>query len=361
MSKLTVNDIRVELTSTPKEKTPDDKLGFGTVFTDHMFVMDWTSEKGWYDPRIVPYGPIEVAPSLNVFHYAQSIFEGMKAYNANGEAVLFRPEQNFKRLNKSADRIALPELDEEFALAALKKLISIDKDWIPKSEGTSLYVRPFLYGAEEALGVHPNNVVKFFIILSPSGSYFKAGLQPNKIYVEHEYVRAVRGGFGFAKTAGNYAGSLKGQKKAQELGYSQSLWLDGVEQKYIEEGGAMNIFFKIDGTFVTPELNGSILPGITRASVIELLKSLGEKVEERKLPLEEVYEAYDNGKLEEVFLCGTAAVIAPVGELFDGTKKLEIIKDDKPGEWTQKLYNLLTGIELGKVEDKFGWVVKVEE
>ena len=181
MSKLTVNDIRVELTKTPKEKTPDDKLGFGTVFTDHMFVMDWTSEKGWYDPRIVPYGPIEVAPSLNVFHYAQSIFEGMKAYNANGEAVLFRPEQNFKRLNKSADRIALPELDEEFALAALKKLISIDKDWIPKSEGTSLYVRPFLYGAEEALGVHPNNVVKFFIILSPSGSYFKAGLQPNKI------------------------------------------------------------------------------------------------------------------------------------------------------------------------------------
>ena len=336
MSKLTVNDIRVELTSTPKEKTPDDKLGFGTVFTDHMFVMDWTSEKGWYDPRIVPYGPIEVAPSLNVFHYAQSIFEGMKAYNANGEAVLFRPEQNFKRLNKSAD-------------------------WIPKSEGTSLYVRPFLYGAEEALGVHPNNVVKFFIILSPSGSYFKAGLQPNKIYVEHEYVRAVRGGFGFAKTAGNYAGSLKGQKKAQALGYSQSLWLDGVEQKYIEEGGAMNIFFKIDGTFVTPELNGSILPGITRASVIELLKSLGEKVEERKLPLEEVYEAYDNGKLEEVFLCGTAAVIAPVGELFDGTKKLEIIKDDKPGEWTQKLYNLLTGIQLGKVEDKFGWVVKVEE
>ena len=243
----------------------------------------------------------------------------------------------------------------------MKKLISIDKDWIPKSEGTSLYVRPFVFGAEEALGVHPNNEVKFIIILSPSGSYFKAGLQPNKIFVEHEYVRAVRGGFGFAKTAGNYAGSLKGQKKAQELGYSQSLWLDGVEQKYIEEGGAMNIFFKIDGTFVTPELNGSILPGITRASVLELLRSLGEKVEERKLSLEEVYEAYDNGKLEEVFLCGTAAVIAPVGELFDGTKKLELITDNKPGEWTQKIYNLLTGIQLGKVEDKFGWVVKVEE
>ena len=260
MTKLTVNDIRVELTTTPKEKTPDDKLGFGTVFTDHMFVMDWSSDKGWYDPRIVPYGPIPVSPALNVLHYGQSVFEGMKAYNANGEAVLFRPEQNFKRLNKSSDRIALPELDEEFALAALKKLISIDKEWIPKSEGTSLYVRPFLYGAEEALGVHPNNEVKFVIILSPSGSYFKAGLQPNKIFVEHEYVRAVRGGFGFAKTAGNYAGSLKGQKKAQELGYSQSLWLDGVEQKYIEEGGAMNIFFKIDGTFVTPELNGSILP-----------------------------------------------------------------------------------------------------
>ena len=327
MTKLTVNDIRVELTTSPKEKTPDDKLGFGKIFTDHMFVMDWTPEKGWYDPRIVPYGPIPMSPALNVLHYGQSIFEGMKAYMANGEPVLFRPEQNFRRLNKSADRIALPELDEEFALAALKKLISIDKDWIPKSEGTSLYVRPFVFGAEEALGVHPNNEVKFIIILSPSGSYFKAGLQPNKIFVEHEYVRAVRGGFGFAKTAGNYAGSLKGQKKAQELGYSQSLWLDGVEQKYIEEGGAMNIFFKIDG----------------------------------KLSLDEVYEAYDNGKLDEVFLCGTAAVIAPVGELFDGTKKLEIIKDGKPGEWTSKIYDLLTGIQLGKVEDKFGWVVRVEE
>ncbi|MGX7111771.1 branched-chain amino acid aminotransferase [Gemella cuniculi] len=359
MSKLTVKDIKLELTSSPKEKTPDDKLGFGQVFTDHMFVMDWDKENGWHNPKIVPYGPIPMSPALNTLHYGQSIFEGMKAYIANGEAVLFRPEENFKRLNKSADRIALPELDEEFALVALKKLIEIDKEWIPKSEGTSLYIRPFMFGSEEALGVHPNNKVKFIIILSPSGSYFKAGLQPNKIFVENQYVRAVRGGFGFAKTAGNYAGSLKGQQKAQQLGYSQSLWLDGVEQKYIEEGGAMNIFFKIDGKFITPELNGSILPGITRASVIELLKSLGETIEERKLSLEEVYNAYDNGKLEEVFLSGTAAVIAPVGELFDGNKKLEIATE--AGEWTNKIYNLLTGIQLGKVEDKFGWITKVEE
>lgn len=358
MSKLTVEDIKLELTKTPKEKTPDDKLGFGQVFTDHMFVMDWTPEKGWHDPKIVPYGPLEISPALNTLHYGQSVFEGMKAYNANGEAVLFRPQENFKRLNKSADRIALPELDEEFALLALKKLLQIDKEWIPTSEGTSLYVRPFMFGTEEVLGVHPNNKVKFIIILSPSGSYFKSGLQPNKIFVENEYVRAVRGGFGFAKTAGNYAGSLKGQSKAQKLGYSQSLWLDGVEQKYIEEGGAMNIFFKIDGKFVTPELNGSILPGITRDSVIKLLRSLGETVEERKLPLTEVYEAYDNGKLEEVFLSGTAAVIAPVGELFDGTKKLEIT--DKAGEWTSKIYDLLTGIQLGKVEDTLGWVEKVD-
>ncbi|AME09319.1 MULTISPECIES: branched-chain amino acid aminotransferase [Gemella] len=359
MNKLTVKDIELNLTSHPKEKTPDDKLGFGQVFTDHMFVMDWDTKRGWHNPKIVPYGPLAISPALNTLHYGQSIFEGMKAYIANGEPVLFRPEENFKRLNNSADRIALPKLDEEFALAALKKLLQIDKEWIPKSEGTSLYIRPLMFGAEEALGVHPNNKVKFIIMLSPSGSYFKSGLQPNKIFVENEYVRAVRGGFGFAKTAGNYAGSLKGQAKAQKLGYSQSLWLDGVEQKYIEEGGAMNIFFKIDGKFITPELNGSILPGITRDSVIKLLRSLGETVEERKLALTEVYEAYDNGKLEEVFLSGTAAVIAPVGELFDGTKKLEITTE--AGEWTTKVYEQLTGIQLGKVEDTFGWVTKVEE
>ena len=358
MTKFTVADIKVELTNTPKPKPDQDNLGFGQTFSDHMFVMDWHKDKGWHDPKIVPYGPIPMSPALSTLHYGQAIFEGMKAYIANGEAVLFRPDQNFARLNRSAERMALPQLDEEFALAALDKLLQIEKDWIPTKEGTSLYVRPLMFAAEDTLGVHAAKTVKFIIMLSPSGAYFKAGLQPNKIFVEDHYVRAVRGGMGFAKTAGNYAGSLIGQQKAESYGYSQTLWLDGVEQKYIEEVGAMNIFFKIDGTFITPELNGSILPGITRASVLQIIKDLGQPVEERKLSIDEVYEAADNGKLEEIFGSGTAAVIAPVGELFDGEKKV-VVNNFETGEWSKKIYDHLTGIQLGKVEDKHGWLYKV--
>lgn len=360
MTELRIEDIRIELTKNPKEKIDDDKLGFGQQFSDHMFIMDWSVEKGWYDPRIVEYGPIEFYPALNCIHYGQSIFEGMKAYIANGEAVLFRPLDNFKRLNNSADRMDLPHLDEKFALGALKKLLKIDKEWIPKSEGTSLYIRPFMFGTEQTLGVNSNKNVRFMIILSPSGSYFKEGLQPNKIYVEDHYVRAVRGGMGFAKTAGNYACALKGQKKAAECGYSQTLWLDAIEQKYIEEVGAMNIFFKINGKFITPELNGSILPGITRDSIIKLIGSLGEEIEERKISLEEIYNAYDNGELEEIFGTGTAAVIAPVGELFDGKKKV-VVNNFETGEWSKKIYEELIGIQLGKKEDKFNWIVKIED
>ncbi|MBF0716230.1 branched-chain amino acid aminotransferase [Gemelliphila palaticanis] len=356
---LELKDIKINLTKNPKQKPEDDKLGFGAIFSDHMFIMDWNEEKGWYNPRIEEYAPIAMAPSLAALHYGQSIFEGMKAYIANGKPVLFRPRDNFERLNNSAERLALPKVDVDFALTALSELIKVDKEWIPTSEGTSLYIRPFMFGCDEYLGVKASSNVKFIIILSPSGAYFKGGLQPNKIFVEDEYVRAVRGGTGYAKAAGNYAGSLIGQNKAAKLGYAQTLWLDGVEQKYVEEVGAMNIFFKIDGKYITPELNGSILPGITRDSIIKLLKHNGEIVEERKLSINELYEAADNGKLEEVFGTGTAAVISPVGELFDGKKKI-VINDFITGEAATKIYNQLTGIQLGKVEDPFGWLYEIK-
>lgn len=355
MTKLEVKDIKVSLTKNPKEKPAQDALGFGKYFSDHMFSMDWNEQDGWHNPRIEEYGPIPFSPALSTIHYGQSIFEGMKAYiNANGEAALFRPQANFARLNQSAERMALPQIDEEFALTALNELLKIDKEWIPTAEGTSLYVRPFMFGVDEFLGVKPNSNVRFMIILSPSGAYFKGGLQPNKIFVEDEYVRAVRGGTGYAKAAGNYAGSLIGQKKAEKFGYAQTLWLDGVEQKYIEEVGAMNIFFKVDGKYLTPELNGSILPGITRDSIIKLLKHNGEVVEERKISIEEIYEAADNGKLEEIFGAGTAAVISPVGELFDGKKKV-VVNNFETGEASKQIYAQLTGIQLGKVEDPFNW------
>lgn len=359
MTKFTAKDIQINLTKNPKAKPDQSALGFGKIFTDHMFVMDWTEEKGWHSPRIEEFANLSLSPANATLHYGQSIFEGMKAYIANQEAVLFRPWENFKRLNKSAERMALPQIDEDFALTALTELLKIEKDWIPTEEGTSLYIRPFMFGADEFLGVKPNSSVKFIIILSPSGAYFKGGLQPNKIFVEDEYVRAVRGGTGFAKAAGNYAGSLLGQKKAEKFGYAQTLWLDGVEQKYVEEVGAMNIFFKVDGKFLTPELNGSILPGITRDSILQLLKANGEVVEERKISIDELYEAADNGKLEEVFGTGTAAVISPVGELFDGKKKV-VINNFETGTATKQIYEQLTGIQLGKIEDTFGWIYKVE-
>lgn len=359
MTKLKVTDIKINLTKNPKPKPDENNLGFGQLFSDHMFIMDWHEDKGWYNPRIEEYAPLQLSPALSSLHYGQSVFEGMKAYIANGEVALFRPEENFKRLNRSAERLALPQIDEEFALSALCELLKIDKDWIPTAEGTSLYVRPFMFGVDEYLGVKSSSNVKFIIILSPSGVYFKGGLQPNKIFVEDEYVRAVRGGTGYAKAAGNYAGSLLGQNKAAKFGYAQTLWLDGVEQKYVEEVGAMNIFFKVNGKYLTPELNGSILPGITRDSIIKLLEHNGEVVEERKISIDELYEASDKGLLEEIFGTGTAAVISPVGELFDGKKKV-IVNNFETGEGTKKLYKQLTGIQLGTEKDPFNWLYKVK-
>lgn len=354
-----MQEIKITLTEKKKEKPAADKLGFGNYFTDHMFMMDYYAGKGWVDPRIVPYGDISISPAAVVLHYGQEIFEGMKAYHTPaGEAVLFRPDKNMERLNLSADRLCLPKVDEEFCVEAIKKLVEIDEDWIPEGENTSLYIRPFMFGVDAHLGVHPAQHCIFMVILSPVGPYYKEGLDPVKIFVEQEYVRAVRGGYGFTKTGGNYSASLKSQEKAEALGYSQVLWLDGVERKYIEEVGTMNVMFKINGEVVTPSLQGSILGGITRRSCIELLKDWGEPVTERRISLEEVVAAAHNGTLEEAFGTGTAAVISPIGELIVGDEHI-ILNGGKIGATAQKLYDNITGIQNGLIEDKFGWVQKV--
>ncbi len=353
-------EIKVTKTTSPKAKPDASKLGFGKIFTDHMFVMDYSIEKGWYDPRIIPYGPFELEPSCTTLHYGQTIFEGLKAYKGeNGEIFLYRPEKNMERINQSNDRLCIPQIDEEFAVEAIKQLVLIDQDWIPEGEGTSLYIRPFIFGTDNALGVHPSNTYKFVIILSPVGSYYKDGLAPVKIWVEDDYVRAVRGGMGYAKTAGNYAASLKAQAVSEEKGYSQVLWLDGVERKYIEEVGAMNIFFKIGDEIVTPELNGSILPGITRDSVLKVLTAYGYNASQRRISIDEIVCAYKNGKLEEVFGTGTAAVISPVGELCYKGEKM-IINNNEIGKISQFLYDTITGIQKGTVEDKLNFTKRIK-
>lgn len=353
-------NIRIEKTKNPKKKpNENEEIEFGSVFTDHMFIMDYNSEKGWNNPRIIEYQPIVLDPSALVFHYGQSMFEGMKAYKTDDDrTLLFRPMKNIERANNSNRRICMPEIPEEDFLQAIEELVRLDEEWIPKKKGSSLYIRPFVIATEPSLNVKPSSEYKFIIILSPVGAYYKEGLNPVKIWIEDEYVRAVRGGIGEAKTGGNYAASMLSQEKAHEAGYSQVLWLDGIEHKYIEEVGAMNIFFNINGKIVTPMLNGSILPGVTRASVIELCKSWGYDVEERKISVDELYDAANNGKLEEVFGSGTAAVISPVGTLKFGEKVFEI-NGGKIGEVSQKVYDTITGIQTGKIEDSFGWTIEV--
>ncbi|MFS0781635.1 branched-chain amino acid aminotransferase [Bacillus sp. 1P06AnD] len=354
------NTIEVLLSNERKEKPQDDTLQFGKVFTDHMFVMDYTEGIGWHDPQIIPYQPITLDPACMVFHYGQTVFEGLKAYRTkDGRIVLFRPEKNFERLNQSNDRMCIPQFDEELALEGLKRLIEIEKDWVPHSSGTSLYIRPFIIATEPFLGVSASDRYKFMIILSPVGAYYKGGINPVKITVENEYVRSVKGGTGTAKTGGNYSASLKAQEVAAKNGSSQVLWLDALEKKYVEEVGAMNIFFKINGEVVTPMLNGSILPGVTRNSIIELLKHWNIPVSERRVSIEEIFEAHENGKLEEVFGTGTAAVISPVGELSWGDREI-VINENKTGELSLRLYDTLTGIQNGDIEDPFNWVQEVE-
>lgn len=356
-----MQEIRIERTKSPRQKPADStKLGFGQIFTDHMFIMNYDEGQGWHDPRIVPYGPLELDPAAMCLHYGQEVFEGMKAYRApDGRVVLFRPEKNMARLNLSNDRLCIPPLDEAFAVEAVKKLVSVEQDWIPEGEGTALYIRPFIIAVDPHVGVHPAHHLLFIIILSPVGAYYPEGINPVRIYVERNYVRAVRGGMGFTKTAGNYAASLKAQDEAEKQGYTQVLWLDGVERKYIEEVGTMNIFFKINGEIVTPALQGSILGGITRMSCIELLRSWGYAVNERPLALAEVEKAARDGVLEEVFGTGTAAVISPVGELKVDDEKI-IINKGEIGPVARRLYDTLTGIQNCRIPDPFGWVVPVE-
>lgn len=340
----------------PKKGQP---LGFGKIFTDYMFTMQYTEGKGWHDPVIEPFHNLSLSPAAMVFHYGQEMFEGLKAYKGEGGKVfLFRPDMNAKRANRSNDRLCIPQIPEEDFVQAVKELVSVERDWIPEDEGISLYIRPFIIATDEFLGVAPSQTYLFMIILSPSGAYYESGLAPVGIWIEDEYVRAVKGGTGFAKTGGNYASSLIAQVKAHDEGFSQVLWLDGVERKYIEEVGAMNIFFKISGKLVTPMLNGSILPGVTRDSVIQLVRSWGYEVEERRISVEELLAAQHSGALEEVFGTGTAAVISPVGKL-RFQDEIMTIHDGKIGELSQKIYDTVTGIQWGKLDDPFGWRIEV--
>lgn len=358
--KIMSQTISIEKNKYPKQKPDANKLGFGQLFTDHMFIMDYAEGKGWFDPRIVPYGPLELDPATAVLHYGQAIFEGLKAYKTVDERILlFRPSKNMERINNSNERMCIPNIDVDFCVEAIKTLVNLDKDWIPTAEGTSLYIRPFIIATDPFLGVHPSHTYKFIVILSPVGAYYPQGVNPVNIYVESNYVRAVKGGTGFAKTCGNYAASLAAQAKAAEKGYVQVLWLDGIERKYVEEVGSMNVFFKIDGEVITPSLSGSILPGITRDSTLQLLKSWNVKVTERRITVEELFQAHAEGKLEEAFGTGTAAVISPIGELAWNDSMITI-NNGKIGELSQKLYNTITGIQSGKIQDPLQWTVEVK-
>ncbi|WP_428898004.1 branched-chain amino acid aminotransferase [Parelusimicrobium proximum] len=353
-------EIEIIRTNKPGEPIKDiSQLGFGKYFTDHMFVMDYTEGKGWHNAKIMPFQNIELSPAAMILHYGQEVFEGMKAYKAkDGRVMLFRPQENFKRLNMSNDRIAIPKIDEDFALEALKKLVSIDQNWIPQGEGASLYIRPYIFATQPNLGVKISDSYKFMIIMSPVGPYFAEGLAPTKILVESEYVRAVKGGTGEAKTGGNYASAMLAQGIAAKEGYKQVLWLDGVEHKYIEEVGAMNVFFVINDEIITPALNGSILHGITRKSVIDLLNANGYKVNERRISVEEVFEAADKGTLQEMFGSGTAAVVSPVGKLkWKGNEV--IINNNEVGKITSFCYDNLTGIQNGDLPDTMNWMVLI--
>jgi len=352
-------DISIERTSRPKAKPDWNNLTFGHYYTDHMFVADYTEGVGWHDARVVPYAPLSLDPAAMVLHYAQEVFEGLKAYaTKDGRILLFRPWENARRINYSGARFCMPAFPEDVFLEALNALIKIDQDWVPRLPDTSLYLRPFMIATEPHLGVRSSNQFKFLIIASPVGAYYPEGLDPVKIYLEDEYVRAVRGGTGFTKCGGNYAASIIAQKKAKDLGFTQVLWLDGVKKKYIEEVGTMNVMFQIGDEVATPELGGSILPGVTRSSVIELLKSWDVKVVERLISVDELYEVAKSGALREAFGTGTAAVISPIGA-FSINGELLQVADGGIGALSRKLYDTLTGIQWGALADPFGWTREV--
>lgn len=352
-------NIKINKSKTLKDK-PKGNLQFGKYFTDHMFVMDWSKEKGWHDARIEPYAPMTIDPVAMVLHYAQETFEGLKAYKAKDNSVyLFRPYMNAKRFINSNKRMCMPEVPEDMFVEAIKEIVKLEEDWIPTGEGESLYIRPFMYANEIGLGVDEANSYRFMIVLSPVGAYYPEGVNPIKIYVEDEYTRATVGGTGFVKCGGNYAGSLAGQVKAKKLGYSQVLWLDGVHRKYVEEVGSMNAMFLIEDTIVTAPIEGTVLPGVTRDSILQIAKDLGYKVEERHMEIEELMEYGRKGLLKEAWGTGTAAVISPIGELYYKGEKIEI-NNFKTGELTQNLYNTLTAIQWGNKEDLYNWREKVK-
>ena len=358
-------DIKITRTTAPKAKPDESNLGFGKKFTDHMFVMDYTEGKGWHDARIVPYGPFELDPATVVFHYAQEIFEGMKAYRTADDTVqLFRPDCNAKRFQDSADRLCIPKIPVEDYIQAVETLVDVDRDWVPHSDGASLYIRPFVFANDVGLGVHASKHYIFCIICAPSGAYYAEGINPVRIYVEDEYIRAAPGLTGFTKCGGNYAASIKAGELAEEQGFAQVLWLDGEHLKYVQEVGAMNMMFLIDGKLVTAPLHDTILPGITRRSVMTLAREMGIEVEERPISVDELIAAGENGKLTEAFGTGTAAVVSPVGELAYRDKHIMI--GDKSvnngiGELTMKLYNTLTGLQWGRIEDTHGWVTDIDK
>ncbi|RUM89581.1 MAG: branched chain amino acid aminotransferase [Thermodesulfatator sp.] len=353
--------MEIQLQLVPEERrraVPELKnLVFGRLFTEHMFVMEYDCRRGWHSPRIVPYGPVSLDPAALVLHYAQTIFEGLKAYwGVDNKIRLFRPWENLKRLNRGADRMCMPRVDEDLVLTAIKKLVLIDQAWIPREKGAALYIRPFMFGDEPTLGVKPSHTYLFLIILSPVSGYYQEGFNPVKIYVTDEFVRAAPGGTGEVKAGGNYAASLKAAEVAKAKGYTQVLWLDAVERRYVEEVGTMNIFFYFEDELVTPALSGSILPGITRDSVLHLARSWGLPVSERRISIEEVIEGAESGRLKECFGTGTAAVISPVGALAYKGKEY-LIHDGRTGPLARRLFEELTGIQYGEKPDPFGWTL----
>jgi len=351
--------IRIGRAATKKPKPKDSELTFGTVFTDHMFVMDFQEEKGWYDPRVEPYGPFPLDPAAAVLHYAQAVFDGLKAFRGrDGQVRLFRPQKHVERLIQSSQRLCIPPLDPDLALKSLVTLVGIEKDWVPSTVGTSLYVRPTIIASEPFLGVRPAKSYIYYVILSPVGAYYPEGINPVKILVVDKYVRAVEGGVGAAKTGVNYAASLYAAEEAKHAGFTQVLWLDGRERKYIDEVGTMNIMMKIRDEIVTPPLSGTILAGVTRASALTLMRDWGLRVSERPVTIDEVAAAARTGTLEEVWGTGTAAVISPVGELAYKGERL-VINGGRIGTLTQQLYDAIVEIQYGTAPDTRGWTVPV--
>jgi len=352
-------DVSLHKAETLKEKPDQDNLGFGQYFTDHMFVMKWNREQGWHDAEITPYSDFNLDPAAMVFHYGQAIFEGLKAYRGqDGSILMFRPQDNLERLNKSAVRMCMPRIPVDKILQAMKGLVYLDRDWIPDSEGAALYLRPTMVATEAALGLRPSDEYLFFIIKSPVGAYYSEGFNPTRIYVEETYVRAVPGGVGEAKTAGNYAASVKALTEAQHKGYTQVLWLDAIEHKYIEEVGTSNIFFVINDELVTPPLGGTILAGITRDSVLQLARDWSITTDERRITIDEVIAAAKDGTLTEAFGAGTAAVISPVGEFCYKGKSI-MVNNGKTGELSQRLFDGIQALQRGMMPDPHNWLVRV--